>query len=336
MPVIPRGEVPAPEFGRAWINSPALTLASLRGRVVLLDFWDYTCVNCLRTLPYLREWDTRYRPAGLTIIGVHAPEFFFARTPALVRAAVERYAIRYPVVLDNDFQIWRAFANQCWPAKYLIDQDGFLRYTQFGEGAYVETESAIQELLCEGKPGLDLPPPLPPLRPTDQPGTRCYRVTPELYLGYRRGRIGNSGGFQQDQVANYELELPKKFNPDAFYAAGRWRAHPEFLESGVADSAASARVALVYTAKEVNLVMAPTAQPEYRVVLTQDGQPVARGDAGDDVSYDEQGRSLVRVDEPRMYNLVRNAEFGSRRLELATTAAGLGLFAFTFVTCPAD
>lgn len=334
MPLLGKGELLAPEFGRTWINSHELTLAGLRGRVALLDFWDYTCVNCLRTLPYLIEWDKRYRDAGLTIVGVHAPEFYFARSVECVRAGVERFGIRYPVVLDNDFHIWRTFANQYWPAKYLIDAEGYLRYMSFGEGAYQETEEAIQTLLREKNPGVPLPVPLASLRETDQPGARCYRVTPELYLGYQRGRIANPGGFQRDQVAGYQL--PEQLEPDTFYASGHWRARVEYMESAPEASRESARIALVYAAKEVNLVMSPNGQAEYQLLLTQDGLPVARADAGEDVIYDEQERSLVRVDAPRMYSLVRNAEFGSHRLELSTDAPGLGVYAFTFVTCIAE
>ncbi len=334
MELLPKGQVAAPEFGRVWINSGELTLAELRGRVVLIDFWDYTCVNCLRTLPYLLEWDMRYRDKGLTIVGVHAPEFTFARTAEHVRKAVARFGIRYPVVLDNDYQIWRAFANQYWPAKYLIDADGFLRYMHFGEGSYQETEEAIQTVLRERDAGVELPPVMASVRDTDEPNARCYRVTPELYLGYRRGKLGNAGGFQQDKVARYEL--PKMLEPEVVYAQGPWLARAEHIESAATDSDERAGLALVYAAKEVNLVMAPNGAPEYRLLVGQDGKPVGREDAGEDIEFDEAGRSGVRVNEPRMYKLIRNARFVPRRLELAAVGSGLGLYAFTFVTCLAE
>ena len=334
MELIPKGQVAAPEFGRVWINSGELTLADLRGRVALIDFWDYTCVNCLRTLPYLVEWDQRYREKGLTIVGVHAPEFSFARTAEHVRKAVERLGIHYAVVLDNDYQIWRAFANQYWPAKYLIDADGFLRYMHFGEGFYQETEEAIQAVLRERDAAVKLPPVMAPVRDTDQPNARCYRVTPELYLGYRRGKLGNAGGFQQDKVARYEL--PKMLEPEVVYAQGGWRAGAEQIESAATDTGERACLALVYAAKELNLVMAPNGQPEYRLWIGQDGRPLAREDAGHDVEFDEDGRSFARINAPRMYNLIRNAKFDPRRLELATAGTGLGLYAFTFVTCLAE
>lgn len=330
---IPRGQVPAPEFGRVWINSHELTLAELRGRVVLVDFWDYTCVNCLRTLPYLVEWDHRYRDKGLTILGVHAPEFFFAREARLVRQAVDELGLRYPVVLDNDFQIWRAFSNRYWPAKYLIDKDGFIVYAHFGEGHYPETEAALQELLKEINPGVELPALVPPLRQSDEPGRVCYPVTPELYLGYQRGHLGNPEGFQQDQAADYEL--PKEVPRDVFSLAGRWLARAEFLESASRDTQPAA-LQVPYLAKEVNLVMAPIQPGDYRVRLRQDGQPLARADAGPDVEFDAAGQASVRVREPKMYRLVANAAFGPRRLELETTQAGLGLYAFTFVSCAAE
>jgi thiol-disulfide isomerase/thioredoxin len=331
-----QGPVHAPEFptGVTWLQGDPLTIASLRGRPVLLDFWDYTCVNCLRTMPYLVEWDWRYRDKGLTIVGVHAPEFTFARTAEHVQKATERLGIRYPVVLDNDYQIWRAFANQYWPAKYLIDADGFLRYMHFGEGFYQETEEAIQAVLRERDAAVQLPPVMAPVRDTDQPNARCYRVTPELYLGYRRGKLGNAGGVQQDKVARYEL--PKMLEPEVVYAQGPWLARAEQIESAATDRGERACLALVYAAKEVNLVMAPNGAPEYRLLVGQDGKPVGREDAGDDIEFDEAGRSSVRVNEPRMYKLVRNAKFDPRRLELAADSSGLGLYAFTFVTCLAE
>ncbi|MFQ5662503.1 MAG: redoxin domain-containing protein [Terriglobia bacterium] len=332
--MIPKGELPAPEIGQNWINSPGLTLTQLRGRVGLIDFWDYTCVNCLRTLPYLIEWDQRYRDNGLTVIGVHAPEFTFARRAQLVAQAVKELGIAYPVVLDNDYQIWRAFANRCWPAKYLIDKDGFVRFFHFGEGAYPETEAAIQELLREINPRVKLPPLLPPLRETDRPGTVCYPATPELYLGYHRGRVGNGEGFQRDTAADYKL--PQDVPTDVFSLEGRWAARPEFLESATKDGQKPARLLLPYLAKEINLVMAPARANEFTVQVGQEGAPVPPADAGEDIEFTPGGESIVRVREPKMYRLVANAAFGPRRLELEVPHPGLGLYAFTFVSCPAD
>ena len=330
--MIPKQEAPpAPEFGRSWFNSGDLSLAALRGRVVLVDFWDYTCVNCLRTLPYLTEWHNRYREKGLTVIGVHAPEFGFARRADFVERAVRELGIRYPVVLDNDFVIWRLFGNRFWPAKYLIDNDGLMRLAHFGEGAYAETEAAIQDLLKELNPQVELPPLLPPVRESDQPGAVCYPVTPELYLGHRRGRLGNDEGFQRDAPADYKL--PAEPPSDVCSLEGRWLSRDEHLESAAAGGL-PARLVLPYMAKEVNLVMAPTAPREFIVTVRQDGAPLAARDAGADIEFIGEEASLLRVRSARMFRLVNNAEFGTHRLELEVAEAGLALYAFTFISCP--
>lgn len=327
---IEKGRVHAPEIGQTWLNSPGLSIRGLRGKVVLIDFWDYTCINCLRTLPYVIEWDRRYREKALVIVGVHAPEFQFARTAEHVRAAVEELGIRYPVVLDNDFIVWQSFANKCWPAKYLIDKDGYVRFFVLGEGGYDEMEEAIQLLLREVSPEVELPAIMVPLRPTDRPGARCYRPTPELYLGHARGRIGNAEGFSPDAI--YTYSTPEKMEPDLVYLVGPWLAREEFAQSAAHPAEAPPRLLLQYTAKEVNLVMSPTGEPPARLNIRQDGKPLGEPQAGTDVRI-EGGQSHVLIDKPRMYNLVSNAGFESHSLELEPAAAGLALYAFTFVTC---
>ena len=193
-------KIHAPEIGRTWINASAATLRQLRGQVVLVDFWDYTCVNCIRTLPYIREWYRRYRHLGLTVIGVHTPEFHFAREPEHIRRAAQEFGLEYPIVLDNDYEIWQAYSNRCWPAKYLIDKDGYVRYYHFGEGSYSQTEEAIQKLLREIHPQVTLPALMEPGLEADRPGTRCLPVTPELYLGFSRGQLGNESGYAEYSV----------------------------------------------------------------------------------------------------------------------------------------
>jgi len=332
---IEKGKVHAPEIGQTWVNSPPITLHSLRGRVVLVDFWDYTCVNCLRTLPYVVEWHRRYADKGLSVIGVHAPEFYFARTKELVAAAVERFGIPYPVVMDNAYMIWQAFANKCWPAKYLIDTDGYIRFFHFGEGDYQATEHTIQMLLREANPSLEFGPLMDPVRDTDYPGTACYRATPELYLGHLRGRIGNASGFHhRDEPYAGDYQLPAKLAADAFYLSGPWHSGPESVRSAAESAGEPSGVLVYYTAKEVNLVMAPNGQAQ-TVELLHDGRPIEQKDAGEDVRYTAAGESFVPVDFPRMYNLVRNAEIGQHLLQLVTRGTGLECFAFTFVSCAA-
>jgi thiol-disulfide isomerase/thioredoxin len=190
---VQKGQVRAPEIGRVWLNSPPLSFRQLRGRVVLVDFWDYTCVNCIRTLPYVKAWHERYKDVGLTVIGVHTPEFTFAQYEANVERGVREFGLTYPIVIDSNFEIWKAFANRCWPSKYLLDKEGYLRFAHPGEGAYRECEEVIQELLREIDPAVLLPEPVAAVRPEDMLGAVCYPASPELYLGHRRGRIGNAG-----------------------------------------------------------------------------------------------------------------------------------------------
>lgn len=328
------GTVRAPELGPEWVNSSPLTLKGLRGRAVLVDFWDYTCVNCIRTLPYVVEWHRRYASKGLTIVGVHTPEFVFARSRDLVEQAIARFGIEYPVVMDNDYAIWQAFSNRCWPAKYLVDANGYLRFVHLGEGEYHETERAIRTLLREINPAVELPEPMAPVRDTDRPGAACYRTTPELYLGSRRGKIGNESGFQNPgELKEGEYVLPERLTSEQAYLGGSWISGEEHARSA-GDEARPSSLLVYYVAKEVNLVMA-SLDGEQSVEVLQDGKPITPEDAGEDVRFDENGRSFVPVADPRMYRLVRNREFGQRLLQLVSRRQGLLAFAFTFVTCAA-
>lgn len=327
-----QGPVHAPEFpaGIEWLQGGPLTMAGLKGRPVLVDFWDYTCANCIRTLPYVKEWHKRYESHGLAVIGVHAPEFSFARESGNVLRAVREHGIQYPVVLDNDYQVWQAWANRYWPAKYLVDANGYLRYLHFGEGAYDETEEAIQFLLKESFPELLLPGKLEPMRPEDQPGAVCYRVTPELYLGYQRGNIGNVADVKPDAAATYRD--PGMHTDGFFYLEGDWLLSGEYL-ARPAGAGALSKLTLPYMAKEVNLVIHPPTYGGAAVIsITQDGAPLAADDAGADVQAGG-ATSTLTVDTPRMYRLVANREIGRHELTLATTSDGVAMYAFTFISC---
>jgi len=326
------GPVRAPEFppGLTWLQGGPLTLAELRGRPLLIDFWDYTCLNCLRTLPYVKEWHRRYAEHGLVVVGVHAPEFSFAHNADHVRRAVVEQGLEYSIVVDNDYAIWQAYANRYWPAKYLVDREGYLRYYHFGEGAYQETESEIQSLLREAFPQIVLPALLDPVREEDMPGAVCYRVTPELYLGYQRGRIGNTAGIAPDKPATYR-DLDKHAE-GYFFLEGDWMLTAEAAARPVG-AAGESRLRVKYMAKEVNLVIQPPlAGGDARIELLQDGTPLAAEDAGADARV-ENGRAFVQLDTPRMYRLVSNREIDTHELTLVTTSDGVSLYAFTFGSC---
>lgn len=343
-----------PDFAAGdWLNSSALSRDRLRGRVVLVDFWDYTCVNCLRTLPYLRAWHQRYADKGLTIIGVHAPEFAFARTRTHVAEAMVAHDIQYPVLLDNQYETWSRFANKAWPTKHLVDADGYIRLRRQGEGYYREVELAIQALLRQRDPDVTLPEPLPPLREEDAPGAVCYRPTPELYAGYQGGGLfggglGNASGYVPDKPIFYKLPPAAERESGRFYLDGVWRAWPEAVAYA---GDAGGKLVVTYTAVTLNAVLAPSADPVALalnlpphgrqeaqapiIIVQQDGRMLSRWQAGDDVQFRDDGVSFVRVDQPRMYQLVKNIRFTPRELTLTFMATGLAAFAFTFTTCTA-
>jgi thiol-disulfide isomerase/thioredoxin len=327
---VEKGQVRAPEIGRVWLNSSPLSFRQLRGRVVLVDFWDYTCVNCIRTLPYVKAWHQRYRDVGLTVIGVHTPEFTFAQYESNVERGAREFALTYPIVIDNNYEIWKAFANRVWPTKYLLDKEGYLRFAHFGEGGYRECEEVIQELLREIDPAMMLPQVLSPLRAEDGPGAVCYPASPELYLGHRRGRIGNAGGFKEDEVSLYEFE--GTLDENCFYASGWWASTAEYMES---TGEGAHHLVLRYTASGVNLVMASPRGPSCEVIVRQDRQPLPPHQATSDIQFHNlsgQQESVVLVQQARMYSLVNNHDFGEHVLELICPA-GLAAFAFTFTSC---
>jgi thiol-disulfide isomerase/thioredoxin len=306
-------------------------MRQLRGRAVLLDFWDYTCINCIRTLPYLKEWHRRYHDQGLSIVGVHTPEFYFAQVPELVEIAVQEFNIQYPVVLDNDYQIWQAYANHYWPSKYLIDPEGYLRFATFGEGSYGEMESAIQAVLSEAGIAKSFPPLMQPIRPLDFPGAiaACRRPTPELYLGYKRGRLANEGGFEENRIYRYRFGAAPTL--DLAELDGLWESRADCIEARGHPS----RLRLAYQAAEVNLVgAAGPDQPRVRIEVRENGRPVPEGARGEDIRVDGDGHTYLQVDRPRMFSLIRRDVFTEATLELETSAPGCQLFAFTFVSCP--
>ena len=326
--------VHAPEIGAVWLNSPPLTLRQLRGSVVLLDFWDFTCVNCIRTLPYVTAWHRRYRDLGLNVVGIHAPEFYFSKAPEVIERGMAEFGIEYPVMLDNDYAVWKLFANRYWPTKYLIDPQGYMRYAHFGEGAYAETEEAIQELLREQTPRVSLPTIMAPVRAMDEPGALafCPQPSPEIYLGHRRGRLANADGFKEDDLHRYDLGAgPQADTPEL---VGLWNSLPDCLTVGSRDPSDPSRLCLLYSAAEVNLVLCPSISlPKGRVDITDNGGPIPAQMRGADISVDAQGQTYVTVDRPRLYRLINRSTFETALLEIRSLTTGLQMFAFTFGSC---
>jgi thiol-disulfide isomerase/thioredoxin len=324
--------VRAPEFPPCtWVNTPSpVALPNLRDHIVLIDIWDFTCINCLRVLPYLRAWYERYNDFGFEIIGVHTPEFSFAHNPDLVAAASKRLGIRWPVVLDNEQAIWTAYANRYWPSLYLLDGEGYVRYRHTGEGAYAQTETAIQALLMEIDPSLSLPAPLPPLRPEDTPGAMCSPTTPELHAD----AMGNA---EPSPNGTLLISSPADVVDKRFYLDGKWRTQNE----GITLLGDDGTILLPYQAASVNAVLSPSPDPvdisllkddPVLVEIIQDGAPLPPDQYGEDTFLDL-NRALVRIDAPRMYALVQNSDVRPRELRLKATNPGLTFYAFSFGSC---
>jgi thiol-disulfide isomerase/thioredoxin len=299
------GALSALDGAELWLNSEPLTSAGLRGRVVLVDFWTYSCVNWLRTLPYLRAWAQRYEEKGLVVVGAHAPEFGFEHELENVRRAAGELEVAYPVAIDNDFAIWRAFDNHYWPAVYLVDRDGGLRFEHFGEGAYEETERAIQSLL-----GIE-----EELTPVESGGLAeaadwTTLESPETYLGFARGERRSEG-------AGGELALNR------WALSGRWSVSEE---AAVLDAAAGS-VAYRFKGRDLNLVLAPPATgAAVDFVVLLDGLP-----PGDDHGIDVEPTGEGAVRGPRMYQLVRQRDdVAARTFEIEFLDAGVRAYVFTF------
>ena len=340
----------APEIddtGQEWVNSEPFLLSDMQteGKVVLVDFWTYTCINCIRTLPYIKTWHDKYADHGLVILGVHTPEFEFEKVYENVVAASEKFGLEYPIVQDNEFNTWNAFKNRYWPAKYLIDHEGRIRYSHFGEGAYDETEVKIREILTEA--GYDVS----SIASDSDPGptiSTSARVqaaagegqTRELYAGYER----NYSALMSQQVPPYVLHEEYYQAPDAevlYEDPGEHRNHFLYLNGlwlNTAESLVHARatedyedyLALKFYGTSVNVVMSPESEMSYDVRVFIDDAPVPQDRAGKDIMYDDEGNSYVVVDKSRMYYLVDQSEFGGGELRLTSNSDEFQVFAFTF------
>lgn len=306
-----------------WFNSLPLSLTKLsrEGKVVLLDFWTYSCINCIRTLPVLKEWHEKYSSQGLVIIGVESPEFDFERDPANVRQAVVRFNIPYPVALDANMESWSAYENRYWPRHYLIDREGYSRYDHIGEGEYQKTEEWIQKLLAEANARKRLIP-LPMTGKT--PGVDFSQIeTPEIYCGFQRlGNFASVREVRRDEGQEYRV--PAKLAPSTFALEGVWRFEPE----RVVLTGERGKITVRYVANKANIVLeAPMAM--YADVFL-DGKPLTEKNKGVDVEI-RGDRSVARIAEARLYNFVAMGdEYGDHTLEVSLPSTGVRAYAFTF------
>ena len=317
------GHLPSFEGATGWLNSPPLTPAGLRGRVVLVDFWTYTCVNWLRTLPYVRAWASKYAGQRLTVIGVHTPEFEFERDRDNVVTQARAMDVTYPIALDNGYGVWQAFANHFWPAIYIADAEGRIRYHRFGEGEYAMTEMAIQQLLAEAG-AADVDRGLVWVDPTGLEVSADYRSlrSPETYLGYGQATgFASPDGLRPDKPLDYGA--PGELNLNYWAPTGSWT----ITARAAVLNEPGGRLAFQFQARDVNLVMGParhgTAIP-FRVSL--DGRP-ATAAHGSDVDADGQGT----ITEQRTYQLIRQpGQVSERRFEIEFLEAGVEALCFTF------
>ena len=323
VPLPIEGELPSLGGATGWLNSPPLSAAGLRGKVVLIDFWTYTCINWLRTLPYVRAWAEKYREHGVVVIGVHSPEFSFEHDIDNVRRAAKDMRVAYPIAIDNDYAIWSAFDNHYWPTLYLVDAQGRIRSHQFGEGAYEQFEMMIQQLLAEaGISGI-----AHELVSVDAQGTEAAADwgdlrSPENYVGdARTENFASPGGAVVDQPRVYAT--PTHFSLNQWALVGEWTVGRE----ATLLNEANGRIAYRFHARDLHLVMGPAARGtsvRFRVFL--DGQ--APGAAhGSDV--DDQGNGTVT--DQRLYQLIRQPKpIADRQFEIEFLDAGVEAFAFTF------
>jgi cytochrome c biogenesis protein CcdA/thiol-disulfide isomerase/thioredoxin len=315
-------EMPPLDGAVAWLNSPPLTREGLRGKVVVVDFWTYSCINCLRAIPYVRAWAQKYREQGLVVIGIHTPEFAFERNIDNVRRAVRDLKIDYPVAIDNDFELWRAFGNRYWPAHYFIDAEGRVRYHHFGEGEYDKSEKVIQQLLAEaGKTNVAQDVVSVAASGAEAAPDLSNVKSPETYLGFTRmNNFVSPGGYVQDVDHAYTAPAGLKLNQWAL--DGTWKVGEERAMLG----AAGGRIVFRFQARDLHLVLgAGEGKPvRYRVLI--DGKP-----PGDDHGVDTDANGDGIVEGERLYQLVRQrGPVKERTFEIQFLDPGVQAFAFTF------
>jgi thiol-disulfide isomerase/thioredoxin len=326
-------QAPAPSApSTEWINSSPLTMSGLHGKVVLIDFWEYTCINCIRTFAENKKWYERYHRYGFEIIGVHDPEFDIAYSAENVRAAVKRFGLPYPVVVDVGFQIWKAYNNSTWPNRFLIDAKGFVRFNRPGEGGDSAFEHAIQQLLQEAHPGLHFSAEYTITPEQNAFAPSCGVPTEEMYVGDWSGRgvLANSEGYHQGKTLNYEL--PGSVEDGRAAVSGRWEADKNGMiyRGKNKESERADKLVMRYHARELYAVLNVSHGKPSRLYIKQDGKDLAATDKGVDVQFDSGGHSYIEVREPRMYYLVQNPSFGSHAVELIPSRAGLTVNSFTF------
>jgi thiol-disulfide isomerase/thioredoxin len=310
----------------AYINTNPISLADLKDKVVLVDFWTYSCINCIRTIPHLNEWYDKYSDKGLVIVGIHTPEFEFEKNAENVKLAIQKFGIKYPVLQDNDKETWNEYDNRYWPRKYLVDYEGYIRYDHIGEGAYNETEKVIQSLLTERAANLgikninlnDSQDVDSDLRLESQDVNFSKIKSPELYFGYEfaRAPLGNIEGFKPNQSVLYNLSENSEIKPNVIYLEGKWKNNPDHVEL----QSNNGSIILKYNSKSINIV----AGGNGNFTVAQDGKLITNA-----LSKDSSNDGKFMIDEQRLYNLVTNKDYGEHTIEI-DVKEGFQIYTFTF------
>lgn len=323
-------------------NNKPITLSDYKGKVVLVDFWTYTCINCIRTIPHLNSWYDRYSDKGFTIIGVHSPEFEFEKNQDNVKNAVSKFGIKYPVVLDSDHKTWNAYQNKYWPRDYLIDSQGYIRDDHIGEGGYNDTEKAIQTLLAE-RAALDNKKEISfnmskgvssftsKSIPSGIESTDFTQVlSPEIYLGYSfaRSSLGNPEGFQPDKIVDYNFNLnnitsSSSFAPNVVYLDGQWKNNKDNMEL----ASDTGKIFLTYYAKSVNIVASGNGQ---KATIVQNTPQNAADDSKNNALDIDKNSNSVIINKQRLYNIGLYKDYGIRLIEIDIHGKGFQLYTFTF------
>ena len=332
----------APEFAQisGYINTPnnsPLTLSSLKGKVVLLYVWTYTCINSIRPMPYIDDWNQKYSNKGLVVVGVHSPEFQFEKKYSNVKDAVQRFGIRYPVILDSDHGTWNAYGNNYWPRFYLIDAQGYIRYDHIGEGNYDQIEKSIQSLVAERAALMGAKEISFNTKPTTliKPASLYYidlrqSTTPEIYTGYSTARttLGNPEGFKPDQTVSYSIPPNTNFKPSIVYLQGKWKNNPDNMEL----QNDTGRIVLLYYAKSVNIIAGGSGggvvinDKELGGGAAATTSATSNKSVGEDLSSD----GSFRIDGQRLYNLAIHNNYAAHYIIIDVKGKGFQFYTFTF------
>jgi hypothetical protein len=316
-------------LGDFWLNGEPVSINGLHGSVILLDFWEFTSAQCLRASPYVIEWQERYAELGFQAVGVHSPQYAFAKKPERVEAELRRLGMLYPAVLDNDGNIWGAYGVRERPSRFVIDMDGFLRFMHEGPGGFDQTERWIQSLLSEGGLRGEMPEFVRPKRDIDLPGAVLYRATNDIPMGYLRGTLGNLEAYSPESSVEYRDQ--EMYVSGRIYAQGTWMQEREFLRFEGKSGERGSLTAL-YEAGEVFLVVNNISNTGAQVTVLQDGKALTSHNAGDDIVFEKTGESVVKVETGRTYSIVKNPEFGEHLIRLVVSSRHLEFYELSFIS----